>query len=579
MLITSIHFNEIPAEKFATFAAACTAGETLGKSIVVSSAMSVDDDLTIDRSLVIKPGSGRLTIASGKILTINGPFQAGLSQCFDGDGSVVFGAGSVTEAYPEWWGGDLTKACSSYDVIGISTDVTTTGVTIAADKTVVGRGGTIIALGATSRGFTVVSGAVLTMIGVALSGGRPTLDSNTTNSGIVVDNGVVKIDFNCEIYNFAGSGVYLVAGGSTDLESSEIYGHIHDNGTGIYTGDYEYTKIDGARVIGNGLNVSKTDWSGIWGPGTGYGVYGRLANTALINCTINANAIGVFVNSIGGSNPDHNKIANNTINHNYAAGMVLRGLQSYETVIGNTILSNVTRAEAPTVIYAPRDTSVDMALEDIIGTQFIGNDIGPGSDTIGPPIFGAARCRWIANNFVYYPPTELRHPETGSSVYDYYGYLKNGDNYFDGNMYRNESIAGQKAVFLSDSVRSVELNAIQSAGAGAGSGGGFLYDNVPYKVSYSNGWVSVGGAIESWYMKTGKRVDLYIYATAPANPALAVTTIPAGFRPIGTVQVNAAVSNSLTHTYATVYPDGTVTFTGAVGGGVALMHCSFLIGY
>lgn len=106
MLITSIHFNEIPAEKFATFAAACSAGETLNKTIVVSSTLAVEDDLTVDRSLVIKPGVGRLTIASGKTLTINGPFQAGLYQVFDGDGSVVFGSGSVSEVYPEWWGAD-----------------------------------------------------------------------------------------------------------------------------------------------------------------------------------------------------------------------------------------------------------------------------------------------------------------------------------------------------------------------------------------------------------------------------------------------------------------------------------------
>lgn len=98
MLITSIHFNEIPAEKFATFAAACSAGETLGKSIVVSSALPVEDDLTVDRSLVIKQG-GRLEVASGKTLTINGPFQAGLSQCFFGDGSVT----GLRQAKPHWF--------------------------------------------------------------------------------------------------------------------------------------------------------------------------------------------------------------------------------------------------------------------------------------------------------------------------------------------------------------------------------------------------------------------------------------------------------------------------------------------
>lgn len=113
MLITSIHHNEIPAEKFATFQAACASTETLNKTIVVSSDVAIDSDVTVeDRALRIANG-GKLTVASTKTLTINAPFQAGLYQVFDGDGSVVFGSGSVSEVYPEWWYdglGDWTAA-------------------------------------------------------------------------------------------------------------------------------------------------------------------------------------------------------------------------------------------------------------------------------------------------------------------------------------------------------------------------------------------------------------------------------------------------------------------------------------
>ena len=59
-------------------------------------------DLGYDSINMVKGGS--FTVASGKTLTIDVPFSAGLYQVFSGAGSVVFGAGLVTEVYPQWWG-------------------------------------------------------------------------------------------------------------------------------------------------------------------------------------------------------------------------------------------------------------------------------------------------------------------------------------------------------------------------------------------------------------------------------------------------------------------------------------------
>jgi hypothetical protein len=53
-------------------------------------------------TLKIEQG-GTITVSSGKTLTINGPFQAGLYQVFAGSGTVEFGKGSVAEVLPEWW--------------------------------------------------------------------------------------------------------------------------------------------------------------------------------------------------------------------------------------------------------------------------------------------------------------------------------------------------------------------------------------------------------------------------------------------------------------------------------------------
>ena len=174
----------------------------------------------------------------------------------------------------------------------------------------------------------------------------------------------------------------------------------------------------------------------------------------------------------------------------------------------------------------------------------------------------------------------MRHPLTGAAVFDYYGYDKNGDNVFAMNMTRNESTAGLKPVILSDSVRTVLDQEIESAGAGAGSGGGMLRDDVINKVSYTNGWGSVGGAIESYYFrKAGKQVTLYIYATAPAGVGTSITTLPAGYRPVVAVQTAANVGSSLTSTYATLYTDGTVFVVGATAGQPVLIQVDFITDY
>jgi len=81
----------------------------------------ISDDLTIASGirLVFEAGA-KIKIADTKTLTINGTIDAGLYQVFEYGGAtsaVVFGAGSVKEVYPQWWGAtgdgttDDTTAC------------------------------------------------------------------------------------------------------------------------------------------------------------------------------------------------------------------------------------------------------------------------------------------------------------------------------------------------------------------------------------------------------------------------------------------------------------------------------------
>ncbi len=59
-------------------------------------------DTTVTTQLIVPKGV-IYQVASGKTLTISGPFDAGLYQIFSGTGAVTL-SGAVKEVFPEWWG-------------------------------------------------------------------------------------------------------------------------------------------------------------------------------------------------------------------------------------------------------------------------------------------------------------------------------------------------------------------------------------------------------------------------------------------------------------------------------------------
>lgn len=72
---------------------------------VRTSQTSLSANLTVNSNIsLISFKQGLISIDTGKTLTINGPFEAGLYQVFTGAGTVSFGSGAVKEVYAEWWG-------------------------------------------------------------------------------------------------------------------------------------------------------------------------------------------------------------------------------------------------------------------------------------------------------------------------------------------------------------------------------------------------------------------------------------------------------------------------------------------
>jgi hypothetical protein len=65
--------------------------------------VSTSETVPANIRMVMEPGA-ILSIDSTKTLTVQGPFEAAISQCISGSGSILFSASNLKEIYPNWWG-------------------------------------------------------------------------------------------------------------------------------------------------------------------------------------------------------------------------------------------------------------------------------------------------------------------------------------------------------------------------------------------------------------------------------------------------------------------------------------------
>lgn len=97
----------INAAAFASFSACKASPISAGRTIVVKSALPVNN-VTVPATIGVRvEQGGSIDIASGKTATFNGQFEAGRYQVFTGPGRVVLGATNQSLApvvYPQWWG-------------------------------------------------------------------------------------------------------------------------------------------------------------------------------------------------------------------------------------------------------------------------------------------------------------------------------------------------------------------------------------------------------------------------------------------------------------------------------------------
>ncbi len=115
---------------YASFAAAVAAIGATETTLLIPSqqAVTVTVSLPTTLSLMFTRG-GSLNISAAVVVTINGPLHAGLHQIFEGTGGILvkFGAGSVAETYPQWWGatGTYSEAVDDQPAIQAAIDAAT----------------------------------------------------------------------------------------------------------------------------------------------------------------------------------------------------------------------------------------------------------------------------------------------------------------------------------------------------------------------------------------------------------------------------------------------------------------------
>lgn len=102
-------------ERFTSLASALTAFGSTSVHASLSKAITLTGNATVPANVFLDIRNGGSIALNGFTLTINGPFNAGVYQVFSGSGSVIFGAGQIIEAYPQWWGSKGDNATSGQD--------------------------------------------------------------------------------------------------------------------------------------------------------------------------------------------------------------------------------------------------------------------------------------------------------------------------------------------------------------------------------------------------------------------------------------------------------------------------------
>lgn len=282
----------VDVRSYASINAAVTAIGSTHTTLVVANVQTLTASLTIPSTLSLEVlNGGSIVKASTYILTIKGPFEAGLYQVFSGfsAGDVTFGSGSVKEVYPEWWGAvsnNSSPAVMTKNVLAF----------ISALKSMDYR------IGDThywATNLKVDDGDWYINDGIALGSSKfftGKISGNGRSSGIYQTN-VTKPIFNFQLayqpiieklFFYAGVSAIILNAKNTDMNTTTIRDCIFYNQTSF--------QIDAQSGFTSSLlNIERCDFSSATTMVSTYADY-----TKITNCWANASGdVPVFINNTG----------------------------------------------------------------------------------------------------------------------------------------------------------------------------------------------------------------------------------------------------------------------------------------
>jgi hypothetical protein len=120
--------SSIEADDHGSFSEAIDAIGTNRTALVIGRRFVIDASKQVPSNVgLIFLNGGELNMTPGAVVAIDGSIDAGLYRIFSGKGAVMFGAGSVKEVHPEWWGAMADNSTDSGEPIQKSIDASPEG--------------------------------------------------------------------------------------------------------------------------------------------------------------------------------------------------------------------------------------------------------------------------------------------------------------------------------------------------------------------------------------------------------------------------------------------------------------------
>jgi parallel beta-helix repeat protein len=179
-----------------SLAVANTAADVSGKTVVVSGVEALTAPLQWRRDAVLRIAKGGEIKTAGFAVTINGPFQAELSQVFSGNGAVSFGAGSVSEVYPEWFGSVGNGSSDDSEAIKKAIRATPAGATTSLSHAAISykynNSGGLTSAAVIDKAITLKINSTVAGTSGGIQSNPPFVFKITANDVVVTGTGIVK---------------------------------------------------------------------------------------------------------------------------------------------------------------------------------------------------------------------------------------------------------------------------------------------------------------------------------------------------------------------------------------------------